>query len=224
MDITWLGHAAFRLMGTSQTVYIDPVEMEYCGARTKRLFDNPEPADIILLTHHHTDHCNPESFQRMRTPSTVIIGPRACCDKVRGLVQEIHAGDTVTIGGAIIRAVQAYNIKRQRAPGVPFHPRDTGVGYVVELDNVTVYHSGDTEPIPEMEGVGPADVALLPVDGHYTMSPEEALEAAVRVKARIVIPMHFFDTPVGGVLTGASAVQNSTIRVLEVGETLSMSE
>lgn len=222
MDITWLGHAAFRLTGQSQTVYIDPVEMEYCGARAKRLFADPLPANIILLTHHHTDHCNPESFARMRTPSTVIVGPRGCCDKVRGLVQEISPGGTSTLGGATIQAVYAYNIRRQRSPGTPFHPRGMGVGYVVTLDDHTVYHSGDTEPVPEMQGLGPVDVALLPVDGHYTMSPEEALQVAATVGARTVIPMHYFDTPVGDVLSAATASQRSGVHVLEVGETFTL--
>jgi len=222
MDITWLGHAAFRLTGKSQTIYIDPVEMEYCGARAKRLFVDPASADIILLTHHHTDHCNPESFTHMRTHATVIIGPAACSDKVKGLMQQIRPGDTVNVGGATIQAVHAYNIKRQRSPGTPFHPRDTGVGYVVTLDGITVYHAGDTEPVPEMDQVGPVDVALLPVDDHYTMSAAEAFESAKRVKARMVIPMHYFDTAIGDVLSAATAAQYSSVNVLQVGETLTL--
>lgn len=222
MEITWLGHAAFRLKGRTQTVYIDPVEMEYCGARARRLFADPEPADIILLTHHHTDHCNPESFRSMRTHSTVIVGPRGCGDKVKGLMQQVSPGDSLTVGGTTIRAVHAYNIKRQRSPGTPFHPRDTGVGYVVTLDGLTLYHSGDTEPVPEMDALGPIDVALLPVDDHYTMSPAEAMESASRLKARNVIPMHYFDTTVGSVLSAATAAQDLAVHVLEVGETLTL--
>jgi L-ascorbate metabolism protein UlaG (beta-lactamase superfamily) len=158
----------------------------------------------------------------MRTPATVIIGPRGCSDKVRGLVQEVNPGDTVTIGGVTVRAVYAYNVTRQRSPGTPFHPRGTGVGYIVTIDNHTVYHSGDTEPIPEMDGLGPVDVALLPVDDHYTMSPEEALQCATMVKAVTVIPMHYFDTPVERVLAAAAAAQSTNVRVLEVGESLAL--
>ncbi len=219
MEITWLGHAAFRLKGRAQTVYIDPVEMEYCGARARRLFAAPEPADIILLTHQHTDHCNADSFKRMRTPATIVIGPRGCRDKIRGLVQEMSPGERMEAGGVTIRAVHAYNVSRHRSPGTPFHPKDTGIGYVVTLDNFTVYHTGDTEPIPEMVQVGPVDVALVPVDGHYTMSPEEALQTATTVKAKTMIPMHYFDTTVGSVLSAATAAQYAGVRVLEVGET-----
>lgn len=223
MDITWLGHAAFRLKGRAQTVYIDPVEMDYCGEQARRLFDEAEPADVILLTHHHTDHCNPESFQHMRTASTVIIGPGDCISKVKGLIQKIEPGDALTIGGATIKAVHAYNIKRHRSPGTPFHPRGSGVGYVVSLDGITIYHAGDTEPIPEMSDFGPVDVALIPVDGHYTMSAEEAIESARRVKARTMIPMHYFDTVVGSVLSAAIAAQSSAVHVLQIGETFTVS-
>jgi len=222
MEITWLGHAAFRLRGQSQTVYIDPVRMEYCGARTKALFDSAEPADIILLTHHHTDHCNPDSFARMRRPATIVIGPRGCSDKVRGLVQTIGPGETVTVGGVSVRATHAYNVSRQRTPGTPFHPQGMGVGYIVTMDGHTVYHAGDTEPIPELGGIGPVDVALLPVDDHYTMAPEEALQCARMVQAARVIPMHFFDTPVERILAAAGAMPDLNVQVLDVGETLTL--
>lgn len=222
MDITWLGHAAFRLRGQGQTIYIDPVDMEYSGARAKHLFDAPEPADIILLTHHHTDHCNPDSFKRMRTPATIIVGPRGCADKVKGLVQEVKPGTTVTLGVTPVRVVHAYNIVRQREPGIPFHSRGSGVGYIVTLDGHTIYHSGDTEPIPEMAEIDGVDVALLPVDGHYTMTPEEAFQCAATVKAKVVIPMHFFDTPVERVLAAAAAAHSTSVHVLEVGESLTL--
>ncbi len=222
MDITWLGHAAFRLKGQGQTIYIDPVDMEYSGARAKHLFDNPEPADIILLTHHHTDHCNPDSFKRMRTPATIVVGPKGCTDKVRGLIQEIEPGMTLTLSGTTIRAVDAYNINRHREPGVPFHPKGIGVGYVVTLDGRTVYHSGDTEPIPEMNEIHGVDVALLPVDGHFTMTPEEALICASMVKAKVVIPMHFFEMPMIRLMSATSVPSGIQLHVLEVGETYSV--
>jgi L-ascorbate metabolism protein UlaG (beta-lactamase superfamily) len=220
MDITWLGHAAFQLRGESQTVYIDPVAMDYGGAQTRQLFESAEPADIILLTHHHTDHCNPESFKRMRTASTIVVGPHACKDKVRGLLQEIEPGGTLTIGSTTIRAVHAYNIVRQREPGVPFHPKGAGVGYVVTIDGHAIYHAGDTEPIPEMADINGVEVILAPVDDHYTMSPEEAVQCASTVGARYFVPMHFFDTPVARVLAAATAAQGVALRMLDVGESL----
>ncbi len=222
MEIMWLGHAAVRLQGSSQTIYIDPVAMEYTGARAKHLFDAPEPADIILVTHEHTDHCNPDSFKRMRTAATIVVGPAGCKDKVRGLLQQIAPGQTLTFGSTTVRAVPAYNVKREREPGVPFHPRGLGVGYIVTVDGVTVYHAGDTEPVPELADAGPVDVALVPVDGQYTMSPEEAMQCATAVKARQVIPMHYFDTPVSSVLAAATATQSSGVHVLEVGETMTL--
>ncbi len=195
--------------------------MEYSGAKAKHLFDSTEPADIILLTHHHTDHCNPDSFKRMRTPATIIVGPKGCRDKVRGLVQEVEPGKTLTFGGTTVQTVYAYNITRHREPGVPFHPRGSGLGYIVTLDGHTVYHSGDTEPIPEMNDIAGVDVALLPVDGHFTMTPEEAMQCASMVKAKVVIPMHFFDTPVVRLLSATDVPPGVELHVMDVGETWS---
>jgi len=222
MEITWLGHAAFELRGKSQTIYIDPVAMEYGGAQTKRLFEDAEPADIILLTHHHTDHCNPDSFKRMRTASTIVVGPHACKDKVRGLLQEIEPGATLTFGSTTIRAVHAYNTARQREPGVPFHPKGVGVGYVVTMDGHSVYHTGDTEPCAEMAEISGVDVVLAPVDDHYTMSPEEAVRCAATVRAQYFIPMHFFDTEVQRIIAAAKGEPGVTLRMLDVGESLTL--
>ncbi len=218
MEITWLGHAAFRLKGGGKTLYIDPVEMAYCGVRTKHVFEGLEPADIILLTHDHTDHCNPGSLQPLRTPSTITVGPESCREKLGTLVHVLNPGDSTSVGTVAIRAVYAYNIKRERAPGSPFHPRGSGVGYLLTIDGRTVYHAGDTEPVPEMDGLGPVDVALLPVDGHYTMSPEEAMQCAATVKATTVVPMHFFETPLERVLAAATAYPGINVQALDIGE------
>ncbi len=218
MEITWLGHAAFRLKGSGRTIYIDPVPMEYCGASVKHLFDTLEPADIILLTHEHMDHCSPQAISSLRTPATIIVGPEACREKLKLDVQAVAAGTTMNLGPIGIHAVHAYNLLRQRAPGTPFHPKGHGVGYVVSAGHLTVYHAGDTEPIPEMQEYGPLDVALLPVDGHYTMSPEEALQCAMMVKATTAIPMHFFENAVEFVLAAAKAAAGVRLQVLEVGE------
>lgn len=218
MEITWLGHAAFCLQGNGRTVYIDPVPMEYCGSRVRNVFASLAPADVILLTHEHMDHCNPQSIAPLRTPSTVIIGPGTCSQKLKGAVQVVSPGEATCVGPIGIQAVHAYNVTRERAPGSPFHPKGTGVGYVVTLEGHTVYHAGDTEPIPEMQGIGPVDVALVPVDGHYTMPPDEAVQCAATVRAGTTVPMHYFETPVERVLAAAKAHTGINVQILEIGE------
>lgn len=218
MDITWLGHAGFRLKGNGRTVYIDPAPMEYCGTRVRNVFASLEPADVILLTHEHMDHCNPQAIGPLCTPSTLIIGPETCREKLKGAVQVISPGEATHIGPTGIQAVYAYNVARERAPGSPFHPKGTGVGYVLTLEEHSVYHTGDTELIPEMQEIGPVDIALVPVDGHYTMPPDEAMQCAATVRAGTAVPMHYFETPVERVLAAAKAQDGINVQVLEVGE------
>ncbi len=218
MDITWLGHAAFSLHGNGRTVLVDPVPMEYCGSGLRSIFSSLKSADIILLTHEHMDHCNPQSIAPLRTSSTVIIGPEACREKLKGSVQVIAPGETMRVGPIGIQAVHAYNIVREREPGSPFHPRGAGLGYVLTLDEHTVYHAGDTELIPEMKEIAPVDIALLPVDGHYTMPPDEAMQCAASIKAGTTVPMHYFETPVERVLAAAKAHPGTNIQILEIGE------
>ncbi|MBE9505537.1 MAG: MBL fold metallo-hydrolase [Chloroflexi bacterium] len=219
MRIQWLGHAAFKLSGAGQTIYIDPSRMDSLGPEVKRLFDHPEPADVILFTHDHPDHCNPASFGKMLKANTMLVGPQSCRSKLGAEMHMVEPGAQLTVGAATIRAVYAYNITRHRTPGTPFHPRGAGVGYLVTIEGHTVYHAGDTEPIPEMGHLGKVDVALLPVDGHYTMPPEEAMQAAATIRCGVVIPMHLFNTPGEEVVAAAREHPNVSLRLLEPGDT-----
>ncbi len=222
MLIQWLGHAAVKLSTEGKVVYIDPVEMDYAGGKAAGLFARPEKADVILFTHQHDDHCKPASYKNMLKPDTVLIGPPACREKAGKALRPIQAGDSVTIGPVAVRAVAAYNIKRQRSPGIPFHPRGSGVGYVVTLGGRTVYHSGDTEPVPEMKDLGRVDVMFLPVDNQYAMSPAEAVQAAVAIGGTTMVPMHYFDTVVADVVAAAKAQPGVKLHILKVGETLEL--
>ena len=218
MQIQWLGHAAFKLTKGEQTVYIDPAVIDSLASKQRRLFDDAPKADVILFTHEHPDHCDPPSYKRLLKKDTILIGPESCAAKLGKSCRAIEPEEELTIGAFTIRAVPAYNITRQRSPGNPFHPRGTGIGYLVTVEGRSLYHAGDTEPIPEMANLGPVDVALLPTDGHYTMSPDEVMQAARAVAARLTIPMHFFNSTPAEV---ASAAQNHTdvrLRILEIGD------
>jgi len=219
MKIQWLGHAAVKLTGAGSVVYIDPSEMPYLGKKARDLMARPEPADLVLVTHEHADHCSPEIIARLKKTGTTIVAPGSCRATLGPHFHEVHPGDTATFGSVQVRAVEAYNVVRHHSPGTPFHPRETGVGYIVTIDGHSIYHAGDTEPIPEMERYGPVDVALLPVDNHYTMSAAEALQSATLVGAGVVIPIHFFDTEVQAVLDAAKAVPGIPVKALSPGET-----
>ena len=177
--IEWLGHDSFRLRGEGPVVYIDPYKLE-----------RPEPAaDLILITHDHHDHLDPEALAALRKDGTVIAGPHAVATQVGGCT-EVKAGEERELAGVRVKVVPAYNVNKFRNPGEPFHPKGLGVGYLVEMDGETIYHTGDSDAIPEMEGLQP-DVALLPVSGTYVMTADEAAEAARAIRPRRAIPMHY---------------------------------
>ncbi len=173
-NITWLGHDAFRI-AASKLIYIDPFE----------LAEEVQPADVVCITHDHHDHCSPEDVAKIQGKDTVIVAAENCRGKLKGDVRFVEAGDEVEIDGLTIRAVPAYNV------GKSYHPREAGgVGYLISVDGTTIYHAGDSDAIPEMEGLE-VDIAMLPVSGVYVATAEEAVEAARKIDPQVVIPMHY---------------------------------
>lgn len=172
IKIKWLGHASFRL-DNEITIYIDPFHIE-----------KEDTADLILITHEHYDHCSPEDIEKVSGDETVIIAPESCDPSIARDFKKVRPGDRVEIKGVIIDVINAYNIKKE------FHPKGKGVGYLINIEGVQIYHSGDTDVIPDMKDIR-ADIAFLPVGGTYTMNAEEAVEAAEAIKPKIVVPMHY---------------------------------
>jgi L-ascorbate metabolism protein UlaG (beta-lactamase superfamily) len=173
-NITWLGHDAFQI-AASKMIYIDPFQ----------LVGDLEAADVVCITHEHHDHCSPEDVARIRREDTVVVAAVSCRGKVEGDVRFVKAGDKITIDDLVIEAIPAYNVNKR------FHPKEAGgVGYLLSVDGSRIYHAGDTDPIPEMEGLD-VDIALLPVSGVYVATAEEAVEAATTIGPKLVIPMHY---------------------------------
>jgi L-ascorbate metabolism protein UlaG (beta-lactamase superfamily) len=182
--VKWLAHASFQIKAEGKIIYVD---LEEYGKAS-------EMADLILVTHSHTDHCDPSKIKKVRGKDTVIIAPTDCVSKIGGNVKSLKPGEETTVDGIGIRVVDAYNIKRFRSPGTPYHPKDLGVGYVITVEGKTIYHAGDTDFIPEMRQLGHVDVALLPSGDTYTMDNVEAAEAAIAINPEIAIPMHRWNT------------------------------
>jgi L-ascorbate metabolism protein UlaG (beta-lactamase superfamily) len=184
-SIDWLGHSGFRIRLGRAVIYIDPYRVPA---------DSP-PADLILITHGHYDHFSPQDVERLSTRQTWLIGPAAVAERVSGQVHSIAPGellDDEIVRGVHVAAVAAYNTSKRDPDGKVFHPREAGwVGYDLNLRGERLYHSGDTDVIPEMDSVTGVDVALLPVSGVYVMTPEEAAEAARRIQPRVAVPMHW---------------------------------
>lgn len=184
VTVKWLAHASFEIKAENKIVYID---LEEYGKAS-------EKADLILVTHSHTDHCDPSKIGKVRKADTIVIAPADCISKIGGNVKTLKPGEEITVDGITVKAVDAYNYKRFRSPGNPFHPKGFGVGYLVSVDGKTIYHAGDTDFIPEMRQFGRVDVALLPTGDTYTMDNAEAALAAVAIDPKTVIPMHRWNT------------------------------
>jgi L-ascorbate metabolism protein UlaG (beta-lactamase superfamily) len=184
-SLEWLGHSGFRLQAGRALIYIDPY----------RVPEGAPQADLILVTHGHYDHFSPQDVERLTKRETWLVGPAAVAERVSGRVHSIAPGETLDdelVRGVHVRAVAAYNTSKRDPDGRPFHPREAGwVGYEVNVQGERLYHSGDTDVIPEMDSVTGVDVALLPVSGVYVMTAEEAAEAARRIQPRVAVPMHW---------------------------------
>jgi L-ascorbate metabolism protein UlaG (beta-lactamase superfamily) len=180
----WLGHSGFRIRARGAVIYIDPYRVE----------DGPK-ADLILVTHGHYDHFSPQDVERLSGPRTWLVAPPAVAERVSGQVVSVTPGEVVErdLGrGVEVAAVAAYNTSKRDASGNLFHPREARwVGYELNIYGERLYHSGDTDVIPEMDTVAGVDVALLPVSGVYVMTAGEAAEAARRIQPRVAVPMHW---------------------------------
>lgn len=172
-NIHWLGHDTFKITG-EKIIYTDPYEIK-----------ENDPADIILITHDHYDHCSLDDVKKIQGPNTVIVTTEDCAKKLSGDIRIMKSGDAISVDGINIEAVPAYNTNKD------FHTKDRGwIGFIFTVDGRRIYLAGDTDRIPEMKDFR-ADIALLPVSGTYVMTAEEAVEAALDIQPKIAIPMHY---------------------------------
>lgn len=180
--IEWLGHDSFRITAEKK-VYIDPWKISNAA----------HDADLVLLTHDHFDHFVLDDVDKVRNEKTIVVAPEMLRGKIGGNEQIVRRGDSVTFAGVPVEVVAAYNLHPDRQN---FHPKHYGgVGYIVTLGGKRIYHTGDTDPIPEMKNIQ-CDIMLVPVSGTYVCDADEAAEAVALVNPKMVIPMHW-DTIVG---------------------------
>lgn len=184
--ISFLGHSSLMMSWGGKTIHSDPVSAEADYAKLPG-------ADILLISHDHYDHLDLKAVDLIRTAATKIVGNADVAKQIQGAIV-LKNGDTETIGGLTVEAVPAYNIKHMMAPGKPFHPKGVGNGYVVTVGDKRIYLAGDTENIPEMKELKNIDIAFLPMNLPYTMTPEMVADAAKMFHPKVLYPYHQGET------------------------------
>lgn len=187
--VTYVGHATVSLTGPDGTVVtLDP---------WSDVLEDPDPADVIVCTHHHTGHFDPGAIDLLAGADTTLVGTEAVGGRAPPGVETvtIEPGTTVAAGGLEIQGVHAYNTRTQAAMGVAddsYHPKGLCTGVVFDLGGTTFYHAADTDVIEEMAALeGGVDLAFLPAGGIYTMHQRDALEAIELIAPAAVMPIHY---------------------------------
>ena len=186
LTITFLGHGSLMLDFNQLNISIDPFSQVADYSQLPK-------ADLILITHEHQDHLDLTALADVRTENTDLVLTEICAKQITGgtIMQN---GDVRSVRGIQIEAVPAYNLVHKRENGQPFHPKGIGNGYIMTFGDMRVYIAADTENTPEMKALTDIDVAFLPMNLPYTMTPEMVADAAKAFQPRLLYPYHFGNT------------------------------
>ena len=188
-----LTHASIRIQYDGKEIEIDPVTK--LGNKTIDYAAMPK-ADYLLVTHEHFDHFNQEAIKLLSGGNTRFITNKRCAD-MYGSGQVMKNGDKLQISDDFtIEAVPAYNYTEGHTQ---FHPKGRDNGYILTIDGLRIYIAGDTEDIPEMSAIKDIDIAFLPCNQPYTMTPDQLVKAAKIIKPKVVFPYHYGQTDVSGI-------------------------
>jgi len=205
LKITFIGHGTLMFNFANKTIHIDPVG-RYAD------YTKLPKADLILVTHEHSDHLDAEVIEILRTVNTELVLTEICSEQVKGGIV-MKNGDVKTVQGLKIEAVPAYNIVHMRSEGLPFHPKGDGNGYVFTFGDQRVYVAGDTENVPEMKKLQDIDIAFLPMNVPYTMTPEMVADAAKVFKPKVLYPYHYGDTDTSKLVDLLKDVEEIEVRI-----------
>ena len=189
LSISFIGHGTLMFEYNDMVIHVDPTMREADYATM------PD-ADMILITHHHGDHLDLAAINQIIKEDCPVVMTQSCheqLDDFKGAVI-MKNGDQKTIKGIPIEAIPAYNIEHKRSNGQAFHPKGSGNAYVVSIGDLKVLIGGDTENVPEIKALKDIDIAFLPMNLPYTMTPEMVADAAMAMQPRILYPYHFGQT------------------------------
>jgi L-ascorbate metabolism protein UlaG (beta-lactamase superfamily) len=204
LKITFIGHGSLMFTFLGKIIHVDPYSKVADYTKLAK-------ADVILLTHEHLDHLDLKALNSVRTPKTLVVLTQTCARQVEGGMV-MNNGDTKIIEGLKIEAVPAYNIIHKQ-DGQPFHPKGIGNGYIITFGDKRVYVTGDTENIPEMKELKGIDIAFLPMNTPFTMTPEMVADAAKVLKPKILYPYHYGETDTSKLLDLLKDTKEIEVRI-----------
>ena len=200
--ITFIGHGTLMMSWGGKIIHVDPVLGEADYSKLPK-------ADLIIITHEHSDHFDLRAIDLVKMAKTKIVANENVAKQFSKIIM-MKNGDIQILEGFRIEAVPAYNIEHMRTPGVPFHPKGAGNGYIVTFGDKRVYIAGDTENTPEMKKLTGIDIAFLPMNLPYTMTPEMVADAAKSFRPKILYPYHYGNTNIPtflDLLKGETAIE-----------------
>ncbi len=205
LKITFLGHSTLFFAFGGKIIHIDPVT-RYADYATL------PKADIILVTHEHGDHFDLRAIELIKKEGTDLVYTEKCKEKYPG-GQALKNGEVRIVQGIRVEAIPAYNIVHMRSEGLPYHPKGEGNGYILTLADKRIYVAGDTENTPEMKALKNIDIAFLPMNLPYTMTPEMVADAARAFKPKILYPYHYGDTETSKIVELLKNVKGIEVRI-----------
>jgi L-ascorbate metabolism protein UlaG (beta-lactamase superfamily) len=203
--ITCIGHATLMISFAGKIIHIDPVTQMADYTKLPK-------ADLILITHEHPDHFDLKAINIIKTGKTSIVTTETVAAQLPGSIV-LKNGDEKTIAGLKIEAVPAYNLVHMRSPGIPYHAKGIGNGYIITFGDKRLYIAGDTENIPEMKILRNIEVAFLPMNLPYTMTPEMVADAATAFQPKILYPYHYGKTDASKLTDLLKNEKNIEVRV-----------
>lgn len=193
-----LVHASIRIEFEGKEIEIDPVTK--LGDRTIDCSALPK-ADYLLVTHEHSDHFDKEAIRQLSDANTRLITNKRCAEML-GYGEIMANGDRIRLADDFtLEAVAAYNTTEGHTQ---FHPKGRDNGFILNIDGLRIYIAGDTEDIPEMADINDIDVAFLPCNQPFTMTPDQLVRAARVVKPKVLFPYHYGKTDVSGIPSALS--------------------
>ena len=202
LRIAFIGHGTLMITYENTVIHVDPVSM-YAD------YEIMPKADIILVTHEHGDHLDANAIQAVATSRTTLITNKASAKNLSNAIV-MENGDTRSVDGITIEAVPAYN------PEKPFHPKGNGNGYLITLGGKRVFVAGDTEDVPEIKALKNIDIAFLPMNLPFTMTPEQVADTARAMRPKILYPYHFGETDTSALVRLMQDEKDIEVRIRNV--------